>query len=390
MNALADTRLQQLCLLYKQRALLRLSPQEQARIRGKYAEKLLFEELHHKHPRKVQQPTSTTPTVGCSRSSSDNCDRGFLTPGPSSSRATTCRSCHSVAKDELDLLSDTLPERLRADYECPQLRGPEKDEVSITELQEENTGRGTIFEVDLGDVTRFGRRQDLSLARIDAEAQEIYEEIIAQNVRMAAQAEKELQCVEELWRLFEEGADVVQDGLEITREQPAESHLDGERILPSRQEFACRLMQLRLEYDSQEGVAERTGAIAADETCDCRTGPIYGIITTAGNNNNNNATNSTVTLPVLRSAYTARTQGRSSYFANISEATHSSAAAGVGGTTNQLPIAADETFHYAFIRAYSFFHCHSARGAATSFASVPRSICPKRHIAAYRSVPLLF
>ncbi|EAN83961.1 hypothetical protein C3747_112g109 [Trypanosoma cruzi] len=339
MNALADTRLQQLCLLYKQRALLRLSPQEQARIRGKYAEKLLFEELHYKHSRKLQQPTSTTPTAGCSRSSSDNCDRGLMTPGPSSSRATTCRSCHSVAKDELDLLSDTLPEPLRADHECPKLCGTDKDEASIAELQEENTGRGTIFDVDLGDVTRFGRRQDLSLARIDAEAQEIYEEINVQNVRMAAQAEKELQCVEELWRLFEEGADVVQDGLAFTRGQPVESHPDGERILPSRQEFACRLMQLRLEYDGQEGVAERSGAVAVDETCDRRTGPIYGI-TAAGNNSSNNAANSNVTLPVLRSAYTARAQVCSSYFANISETTHSSTAAvaaGVRGTTNQLP-----------------------------------------------------
>ncbi|ESL07943.1 hypothetical protein TRSC58_04363 [Trypanosoma rangeli SC58] len=373
MNALADTRLQQLCLLYKQRALLRLSPQEQALMRGKYAEKLLSGELHQQS-RKGLQPTAAVSTTGCGSSSSNTREGGIVAQSLPRARTTTCRSCHSVTKDELDLLSDFLPERLRVEHEGPRLCGHSNDEAPGAESQEEFPGRETIFEVDLGDVTRFGRRQDLSLARIDAETQEIYEEIVAQNEHMAAQAEKELQCVEEVWQLFEDGVGGVAGGMQSTREAATEGSDGVVRSVPSRQEFHFRLMQMRREYENQEG--------AVDETFKHLTGPAYGIIGNNNNNNNNgggggggggegeegrhsgnssthNNNSNGATFPVQRTTPIARPPEYSNCLVNISEGNRMSAAAtagnAAGGITNQLPAPLVKLFttrSYAPILAY--------------------------------------
>ncbi|RNF13383.1 uncharacterized protein Tco025E_06235 [Trypanosoma conorhini] len=347
MNALADTRLQQLCLLYKQRALLRLSPQEQALMRGQYAEKLLSGELHT-HSRKGHQPTAAVPTAGCSSNSREG---GTMTPGLSSARATTCRSCRSGAKDELDLLSDSLPEGLRVEADGPQLCGHNQGEAPGAESQEEFPGRGTIFEVDLGDVTRFGRRQDLSLTRIDAETQEIYEEIVAQNLRMAAQAEKELQCVEEVWRLFEDGASCSGDGgggggLQATRAEGDEDDVGIVRGVPSRHEFFCRLTQMRREYENQES--------AVEESFDRLPGPTHGTAGNDGNDVEEHNNGGSATLPILQAPQSARPPGCSNCLANLAEGSHMGAAA-TGGATNQLPAPLVKLFttrSYAPILAY--------------------------------------
>ncbi|RNF00486.1 hypothetical protein TraAM80_07566 [Trypanosoma rangeli] len=363
MNALADTRLQQLCLLYKQRALLRLSPQEQAWMRGKYAEKLLSGEMH-KQSRKGQQPTAAVSTTGCGSCCSNTREGGIVAQGSSWGRTTACRSCHSVTKDELDLLSDFLPERLRVEREGPRPCGHSKDEAPGAESQEEFSGRETIFEVDLGDVTRFGRRQDLSLARIDAETQEIYDEIVAQNEHMAAQAEKELQCVEEVWQLFEDGVGGVASGMLSTREAAAEDSDGVVRSVPSRQEFHYRIMQMRREYEDREE--------AVDETFKHLTEPAHGIVGSnsngggegeeerhSGNSSTNNNNSSGATFPVLRTTPIARPPECSNCLANISEGNRMSAAAtagnAAGGITNQLPAPLVKLFttrSYAPILAY--------------------------------------
>ncbi|EAN76662.1 hypothetical protein, conserved [Trypanosoma brucei brucei TREU927] len=274
MNFLADVRLGQLCFLYKQHALLQLPPQEQIELRRQYAEKFLSTDVHGKV---LHQSRHASLVPGLGNQNLMNAVRptssDAKTPGISSSQCTIgtsdCRS--SVVRDEFDLLSDSIPDQLRTSQGFPPLNyvggkgsGNDTEEScrsggsSAGAQRGEASARGTIFAVDVDDVLRFGRRQDLSLERINTEAHVIHGKIIAQNTRMADECEGEVKCIDELWAMLEDTKSTEKGerrsgrGQEEGGEGISQFAKDNESAVPSQQEFMSRLNQLLYDYEHPE------------------------------------------------------------------------------------------------------------------------------------------
>lgn len=62
----------------------------------------------------------------------------------------------------------------------------------------EESNRGTLFGADTSDVDRFGKHQDLSMARITREAHDLYHLVVDCNARMASEAQAEMAYLREL------------------------------------------------------------------------------------------------------------------------------------------------------------------------------------------------
>ncbi|KAK7196077.1 Microtubule associated protein (MAP65/ASE1 family) [Novymonas esmeraldas] len=219
LQRLADNRLRVLQLLCKQRAVLHRSAQEQVTLRAAYRAKYLGA---------AEMEESALDKLLRADAAASECSSGFVSP-PTSPKAS-CRNGGDNSAEDEDADADavaahgsvpatSLRDTTRAELQLllsaasccldpPCRLNSSSSRSSSSSADGEGSGeaaapRRTVLDVDVSAITAYGTHQDLTLARIHAEAEDLVRCIDAHNHRMQLEADDELRALgtlEVLWR----------------------------------------------------------------------------------------------------------------------------------------------------------------------------------------------